>query len=133
MEPNLSSRRLSSIRWVSNITFVLAVLVLIVSLVSLLGLFLSGFSFDPDDYPSEYYRAEAVVAKQEMLSALLLPTASLMLAALSGYTSCRAGARVVGSLWLGALSALMALAMIYAGTDNIESALYFADLFAAGR
>ncbi|MET1044473.1 MAG: hypothetical protein ABWX59_10205 [Microbacteriaceae bacterium] len=117
--------------WWSKAALVLAGVVIAVSFVSLLGLALSGFYFDPDDFPSEYYRAQAVHHRQDMLVALLLPVAALVLAGIAGFSAGRAGARRVGAYWVGGLAVLVALAMLFVGTGNIHAALYFADYFAS--
>lgn len=115
--------------WQSIGALVLAGIVIAVAFVSLLLLAASGFIFDPDDDPPEFYLALATEHKRDMLFALLLPAVSLVLAGLSWFSSARAGARVVGAMWAGGISVLLALAMIFVGVGNINGALYFADLF----
>ena len=115
--------------WLPIGTLVLAWLVIVVAFVSLLGLLMSGFIFDPDDYSGEYYLALATRHQRDMLFALLLPTASLVLAGLSWFLAARAGARVVPSMWAGGISVLLGAAIIFAGVSNIRGDLYFADLF----
>lgn len=118
-----------SATWPSIGALVLAVIVIAGAFVSLLLLAASGFVFDPDDYPAEFYLALATEHKRHMLFALLLPAASLVLAGLSWFLAARAGARLVGAMWAGGISVLLALAIIFVGVNHINGALYFADLF----
>lgn len=115
--------------WPSIGALALAAIVIAVAFVSLLLFAASGFIFDPDDYPPEFYLALAIEHKRHMFFALLLPAASLVLSGLSWFLAARAGARVVGALWAGGLSVLLALAIIFVGVDKVNGALYFADLF----
>jgi hypothetical protein len=127
---SLASPHRPSSPWWAKVALVLAGVVIALSSVPLLYLLGSAFYFDPDDFPSEYYRAEAVEHRQNMLLALLWPATSLVLSGVSWFSAARAGARVVGARWAVTLSVLVALAMLFVGTSNIKGALYFADLLA---
>ncbi|ANP73028.1 hypothetical protein [Cryobacterium arcticum] len=115
--------------WPTISTLVLAWLVIAVSFVSLLGLLMSSFYFDPDDYSGEYYLAMATKHQRDMLFALLLPAASLVLSGLSFFLAPRAGARVAPAIWAGGVSVVLVAAMIFVGVSNIHGDLYYAELF----
>lgn len=119
--------------WAVIAPLVLAVIVLAVSVVSLLWLLLTGFVFDPDDFPPEYYLALADEHRQRMLLSLLAPAASLALAGISWFSASRLAVSAVGAYWTAGLSVVLALAMVFVGTGNINGALYFAELFGGYR
>ncbi|TFD38332.1 hypothetical protein E3T40_03255 [Cryobacterium sp. TMT1-19] len=97
------------------------------SLVSTFFAFVSGFNFDPDDYPSSYYAARIPMHLGVMVVSVLIPVLSAAAAVFSIVATPRRTLRIATSV-IALILALSAVWLCWVlGIEAIQEAIAFAD------
>lgn len=105
----------------------IAFAILALSLVSTFFALVSGFTFDPDDYPSSYYAAQIPRRLGVMVVSVLVPAFSAWASVMSVFATPRKTLRIAISV-IALLLALSAIWLCWVlGVAAIQQAIAFAD------
>ncbi len=109
-----------------GVLMVFAVTLLFLSVLSTFMVFGSGFDWDPDDYPPEYWQAEIPQRQWIMAIGVAVPAASMATAAASMFALPRRPVRIIAGGLVAVLALVPFVVSWYLGGEAVSKAQYWA-------